>query len=613
MKLISTISFILFFIQSVSSQDKELDSIKKLVETYSKKDPIRVNLLNQLTKYYTVRDISKSETLLQEAIEISKEINYAEGLGSSYTGYSIFYVQSGNYDKGLIYALKAKKIQDSINDVTGLLLTNNCIARIYIHLKKPNEAIKIQLENLKLFENQPLNPQKAGIHFYLANAYSELSSFDKAEFHYKEAKSIAEKTDFKTGIYIANSSLGVLANRRGEHHEAINYLMSALKFYEDNNQIANIAHTNLELAKSYANSGNINKGILLNNKSIKVYQQQNNLKSLQEAYLNQSSFYKQIKDYQNANRFLEKHYHIKDSVFSYEKQVVIEDMQKKYETDKIKKDKALAEQKAIVIINQEKQNKQYLITALTGVCFLFLISLFYFQRIKAKRKAAFLSLELKETQKRMILEKQYKNSELKSLKAQMNPHFMFNAMNSIQNLVLKGNKNEAYDYLTKFSSLIRENLNMSEKSFVYFEEELSLLKKYLELEKLRFRDSFEYQLEGMEAIEDIKIPSMIIQPFVENAIKHGLLHKTNGLKKVTVSFFQENVFKCIITDNGIGYEASKKINALNNNKKYSFSTKAIKDRLSLLKDYYKLDIGFEYEHVEIGTKVVLKIPYKNND
>lgn len=199
--------------------------------------------------------------------------------------------------------------------------------------------------------------------------------------------------------------------------------------------------------------------------------------------------------------------------------------------------------------------------------------------------------------------------QLKSLRAQMNPHFMFNAMNSIQSLVLKGDKYEAYNYLTKFASLIRENLNMSEKSFTEFDEELALLKKYLELEELRFQENFEYEIIGEHEIGAIKIPSMIIQPFIENAIKHGLLHKIDGIKKVKISFIQEEVFKCIITDNGIGLKVSQAINKANHAKEISFSTKAIKERLTLLKNYYKADIGIVYEDVQIGTSVVIKIPY----
>ncbi|GGG89115.1 hypothetical protein GCM10011416_01920 [Polaribacter pacificus] len=232
--------------------------------------------------------------------------------------------------------------------------------------------------------------------------------------------------------------------------------------------------------------------------------------------------------------------------------------------------------------------------------------MYYFKK-QNKKNEDYLEKAYSELEKRQKGE--LAHLQLKSLKAQMNPHFMFNAMNSIQSLVLKGDKYEAYNYLTKFASLIRENLNMSEKSFVGFDEELSLLKKYLELEKLRFRDDFEYEIVDEHEIEDIKIPSMIIQPFIENAIKHGLLHKINGVKKVKIQFYFDDVFTCVITDNGIGLEASKAINDKNLNKETSFSTKAIQERLALLKKYYNSDIGFTYQDIEEGTQVVLKIPY----
>ena len=102
---------------------------------------------------------------------------------------------------------------------------------------------------------------------------------------------------------------------------------------------------------------------------------------------------------------------------------------------------------------------------------------------------------------------------------------------------------------------------------------------------------------------------MIIQPFVENAIKHGLLHKTEGIKKVTIQFYLSDIFTCIITDNGVGLQASKEINEKNLNRETSFSTKAIQERLALLRNYYNSDIGFKYQNVKEGTKVVLKIPF----
>lgn len=214
-------------------------------------------------------------------------------------------------------------------------------------------------------------------------------------------------------------------------------------------------------------------------------------------------------------------------------------------------------------------------------------------------------LELEERKKSELA-----SLQLKALKAQMNPHFLFNAINSIQNLILTNNKEEAYKYLTKFSLLMRESLKTSEKSFIDFDLELSMLKKYLELEKLRFGEDFIYELKGEREIKRIKIPSSIIQSFIENAIRYGLLHKTEGKKIITIEFYQSKIFTCVITDNGIGIEASKKVSVLNAKSSINESSiKVIQNRLQLLNEFYKMDIGVSYEEVKEGTKVIIKLPY----
>ena len=224
----------------------------------------------------------------------------------------------------------------------------------------------------------------------------------------------------------------------------------------------------------------------------------------------------------------------------------------------------------------------------------------------------------KQRKQKQIIEKERMqreliSSKLETLQSQMNPHFTFNALNSIQNLVLKGKKQDAYNYLTKFSSLLRENLMLSNKSFVYFDEELSIIKKYLELEKLRFQNGFSYKITGAETIDNVKIPTMIIQPFIENAINHGLLHKTDGIGKIEIKFYLKETLKCVIIDNGIGIEASTIINTKNNRTKKSFSTNSISSKLKILKDHYKTNIGYKYEKIENGTKAIINIPYSFSD
>ncbi|MGY5351466.1 sensor histidine kinase [Wenyingzhuangia sp. IMCC45533] len=260
----------------------------------------------------------------------------------------------------------------------------------------------------------------------------------------------------------------------------------------------------------------------------------------------------------------------------------------------------------IIVVYPQDYIDRVEVPAMLGVflSLFFLVNYFKKTNLANEYKLELAYDKLEETKKSELA-----HLQLKSLKAQMNPHFMFNAMNSIQSLVLKGDKHEAYQYLSKFSDMIRENLNMSEKSFVSFDEECSLLKKYLELEKLRFKENFIYHIVGDDYIEDIKIPSMIIQPFVENAIKHGLLHKKEGIKKLHINFTKSDVLECEITDNGVGCEQSLEINRKNESVHTSFSTKAIKDRLEILKEYYKTDIGFSYLPAKTGTIVKVKIPY----
>ncbi|MEM9686113.1 MAG: histidine kinase [Bacteroidota bacterium] len=220
--------------------------------------------------------------------------------------------------------------------------------------------------------------------------------------------------------------------------------------------------------------------------------------------------------------------------------------------------------------------------------------------------------------KQKEMERQLAGSAITTLKAQMNPHFMFNAMTAIQSLILDGEQEEAYTYLTRFSYLIRENLNKSEESFVCFHEEFQLIQTYLELEKLRFGESFHYTITGAKDIGTIKIPTMIIQPFAENAVKHGLLHK-EGVKNLRIHFQQHHkTLYCTITDNGIGRKASAAIKDKRKDHHQAFSTNAIEKRFKLLKSYYKVDLGFTYVDLEEnnmpkGTQVQLKIPYYSDE
>lgn len=202
-------------------------------------------------------------------------------------------------------------------------------------------------------------------------------------------------------------------------------------------------------------------------------------------------------------------------------------------------------------------------------------------------------------------------SRLTAIQSQMNPHFIFNSLNSIQDLVLKGDIDNSYTFITKFSNLVRRTLSYSDKDFIHFEQEIKLIELYLSLEKLRFKDDLEYIIETNH-IEDIKIPPMLIQPFIENALLHGLLHK-EGTKRLNITFTLDEFLICEISDNGIGREKAQEIKRRQESNHESFAVNAIKRRFSILKDHFDGALGFEITDLitngqVVGTKVTLRIP-----
>lgn len=217
------------------------------------------------------------------------------------------------------------------------------------------------------------------------------------------------------------------------------------------------------------------------------------------------------------------------------------------------------------------------------------------------------------------LNKDLATSQLTTLRAQMNPHFIFNVLNSIQQYILQGNVVEANKYLSKFSKLQREILNNSNQNFILLEKEIEILDSYLQLEQLRFGKTFIYHINLTDEIDpaEIKIPPMMMQPFVENAIWHGLMPK-QGDKTVKINFclHTDDILLVTIADNGIGRDASAKLkqhNGAGSNRHESKGMSLVQQRLQLLQQQY--DKPFEATISDItditgivqGTQVTLKI------
>jgi hypothetical protein len=217
---------------------------------------------------------------------------------------------------------------------------------------------------------------------------------------------------------------------------------------------------------------------------------------------------------------------------------------------------------------------------------------------------------------RLELERNFDRSVLTAIRSQMNPHFFFNALNTIQSYIFENDRQNAGNYLSKFSKLTRMVLEMSGRDLVTLSEETDALLLYLELEKARFTADFSFEMQFAENVEKelIRIPPMLLQPYVENAVKHGLLHK-KGQKRLLLRFSREQQLLTVeITDNGIGRKRSQELNKIRNEHHESFSSEANQKRLELLNKGRTNKLGVEYvdktdDHgMAMGTTVIITIP-----
>lgn len=233
---------------------------------------------------------------------------------------------------------------------------------------------------------------------------------------------------------------------------------------------------------------------------------------------------------------------------------------------------------------------------------LFIIGLFIVIVIYRRR--------LKNVNNKFTLQKRVNELEQKALSAQMNPHFIFNSLNSIQSFLLYQENDKAEKYLLKFSKLIRATLANSRETFITIEQEIDLLKNYLELEQMRFQNRFDFEIETSENLSHILIPPMLIQPFVENAILHGLSKRAeNGL--LQISFIKQETFIQVrVSDNGVGLNKEKTHTQTGHR---SFGSDITKERMAIYEKNFNKSFRWEMnvnsdDKVFPGVEVIIEIP-----
>ncbi|MGH1384062.1 tetratricopeptide repeat-containing sensor histidine kinase [Kordia sp.] len=651
---------IICFAQLGFSQQREIDSIENVLSKIES-DSARIVQFDKVLNYYRNRNVELHYYFINKGLAESKQENDIKRNARITRELGIYYRKKGQLDSAIVQYNNAIKMHQQLNDTTGVLITKMSKANVLKAKGDFSQSINVFNDVIVFFENQGAKGKRKLLiaKTNLGGVYIAMKDWENATKYLEEVYSDSLTKANKRMLGGICINLTAVKTKQNRLDDALKYAKKALELVKRPRSVANL-YTNIgaiyekkknhELAdvyfkkalenytalksapgiqKSYNNIGNnlaklkkYKEAEYFLLKSNELLEKGNNINSLWHNYEMLSALYESKGDYKKSLDFAKKQAKIKDSILNTEKQKEIANYETLYETEKIKREKDVAQQATIIATLENQKNRSRFIGALILGVFIVLLSIFYFKKTKAKKNTELVLMKLKEAKKRLEVEKKYRDSELKALKAQMNPHFVFNALNSIQEYIVLNKKNLASDYLGKFSDLIRTYLNNSNKGLISLEEELKCLGMYLELEELRFEEKLTYTIEVAEnvCVSTRYIPTMLIQPYIENALKHGLLHKKND-RKLKIALFNaldENSIICVVEDNGIGRKKALELKALKNKMHQSFGTKVTKERLDLL-NYGKANpIGVEIEDLyeaekPIGTKVTINIPFSRSN
>jgi len=403
-----------------------------------------------------------------------------------------------------------------------------------------------------------------------------------------------------------------------------NALISLQQFI-DSVRIKNPKHPDLiraliDAGKANAGKQNYKKAFVYANEGFELASDGDFKPYLMDVYKLLSALYYQLGKNDKAYQYLLRHTELKDSILNNQFLWRLNQLKssaaneiKESQIAILNKDNKIQQQQ----LKQEAQLKKFLVLGLAG---LLLIGFFIFRTLVFKRKNDQLINQKIKTE----LHQKVVELEMHALRAQMNPHFIFNCLSSINRFIFKNDNKLASDYLTRFSRLIRMVLMNSSKKMITLEDELEMLRLYLDLERLRFKDAFDYSVTTTNIVDAgaIFIPPLLLQPFCENAVWHGLMHKeTKGHLNVIISEViseEDKVLHCIIEDDGVGRERAAAFKSKSAENEKSMGLKITTERLALLNKennsstFYQIEDILNDNNEVTGTRVQLKLRYKDS-
>lgn len=444
----------------------------------------------------------------------------------------------------------------------------------------------------------------------LGTIYFGRKEFKKAiESTQRAIRLLSELNDFN-GLGEAYDILGMIYREQKDYTLAASSFNKSLVFYEstgNKEKIAGVYHnvgTVFRKQKKYANALNYLQ------RSIEIREQFGSKNQIYSTYREIADVYRDVGKTNEALKYLDMYLDYQDSNTTIQSATKIAELSELYRSEQ--RDRLIMMQSDS--IERQRQERAFTSTKLENVQLRNNSQMYFIIGFLIISVLAGIIVFYRWNQTRIKQERKEAEMSQTLLRAQMNPHFVFNAMSVIQSYIYENDTENSSKFLVNFSRLMRLILENSPKEFIPIETEIEILQKYLETQKLRFEDRFEYSIECEDILfeEGAVIPPMITQPFIENAIEHGQLHTIEG-GFILISFSkQNNMLNVIIEDNGIGRKGAE-LNKKSKDHK-SMAMKITKDRIDNMSKKYRTEGRLIVEDfnkkLNTGTKVLISLPYK---
>lgn len=566
--------------------------------------------------------VEKARQAFEQAVIHFSKVNNRIMLAELTDQFGLLYNEKGDFENYFENIKKGLKVKKEIGDNRGMIWSFYRLAYVYLTVGDYETALDYLRQSYHQAQSQAI-PWHIGR--TMGDVFLALKNFDSSLYYYQDI--------FKhlPGDGTTTAAIGKLHLIRKEYDTAVTYLQNAIIILESTNSDGKLMWALVDLAKSHIGLKQYTKALQYTRQSFVLAMRWDAKDVLQAAFENYYNVYYALKQKDSAYFYLQKSVSLKDSLQN--ARVKLQNIKKlalyKAEAKEEQQQARIALlNKDNLIKHQQLQKEALMKKILIGSLVAFaLVGVVIFRNIilqrkneKHRRESAENELQIQklESEKsKAELQQQATELEMQALRAQMNPHFIFNCLSSINRFILKNESETASDYLTKFSRLIRMVLNNSKQNLILLDDELEMLRLYLDLERLRFKNSFDYSIvfHNNFDISFIFVPPLLLQPFAENAIWHGLMHK-EGQGSLQIAFeLENNRLLCHITDNGIGRKKAEALKSRSAEKQKSMGMQITAERLALLnKDVEQTTFNIEdlvdNEGQAAGTRVTLKIRYK---